>query len=111
MSLFYPNSELTVPLSITMAATMAAQVLSSPIAAILMSLDGLGGFPGWQLLCIAEGLGTMCAGISLVVFLPHAPADVPGVSAAELSWIDAGVSRCAPYFERFRGQESEPGRR
>jgi hypothetical protein len=95
MSLFYPNNEMTLPLSVTKAAVMAAQVLSSPVAAILMSMDGFAGLPGWQLLCLVEGGATMLVGLSLVAFLPKRPEDIPALTVAELAWIEAGVSKCA----------------
>jgi hypothetical protein len=86
---------MTLPLSTSKAAVMVAQVLSAPAAAVLMSLHGLGGVAGWQLLCLVEGGATVLVGLSLMCFLPPRPASVKALSARELEWIHDNVSPCA----------------
>jgi MFS transporter, ACS family, tartrate transporter len=98
MSLFYSNEEMTLPLSVSKAAIVASQVLSSPVAAVLMSLHGLRGLQGWQILCLAEGVGTMLVGFSIVAFLPARPAAIQSLNPSEVTWLERGLSRCDTKF-------------
>jgi hypothetical protein len=95
MSLFYSDEEMTLPLSVSKAAIMASQVLSSPVAAFLMSLHGLWGLQGWQILCLVEGIGTMLAGFSIAALLPNRPASIRSLGPSELAYLEKGLSRCA----------------
>lgn len=96
LTLFYPADELTLPLSVTKAAVMAAQMLSAPLAAVLIALDGAGGLRGWQWLTLVEGAATVAVALALPLLLPPAPQHVRGLSEKELAWVQSEVSRCAP---------------
>lgn len=96
LTLFYPPSHLTIPLSVTKSAIMAAQLLSAPVAAGLISLDGALGLRGWQWIAVAEGGVTAAVGVFLKLLLPESPAHVKSLSAEEAAWVTSHVSKCAP---------------
>ena len=95
LTLFYPREQLTLPLSVTKAAVMVAQMLSAPLAAALLALEGAGGMRGWQWLTLIEGAATVAAGLALLALLPASPGDVSGLTDKELAWIRSNVSKCA----------------
>jgi MFS transporter, ACS family, tartrate transporter len=83
LSRWVPRQRLGLAFSILMATTALANVLSGPIAAALMQLDGLAGLRGWQLLFMAEGIPTVLIGIAVALCLPERPADAGWLSADE----------------------------
>lgn len=74
---------------------MVAQLLSAPVAAVLIALDGAGGLRGWQWLTLVEGGATVAVGLALPLALPHAPRHVDALTEKELAWVQSHVSRCA----------------
>ena len=75
-----------------MAAMPLASVIGSPISGYLMSLDGLYGFKGWQLLYLVEGLpAILLAGVILLV-LRDAPSEAEWLSPEERAWLDAQLA-------------------
>lgn len=105
MTLFYPKTDLTLPLAATKAAIMIAQLMSAPIAAILISLDGSLGMRGWQWLALVEGVMTVGVGASLLWWLPPRPEAIKSLDDADLSYISANVTRCADICAALRGNK------
>eukprot|EP00892_Ulva_mutabilis_P008594 jgi/Ulvmu1/6106/UM027_0084.1 len=103
MTLFYPTKDLTLPMSATASAIMAAQVLSSPAAAALMSLHGAAGLHGWQWIALVEGGVTVVVGVALKLALPAAPASMRSLSPAEQAWISAHVGKQTTAAELVAG--------
>lgn len=93
MTLFYPPSHLTIPLSVTKSAIMGAQLLSAPVAAGLISLDGALGLRGWQWIAVVEGSVTASVGVFLKLLLPETPSHVR-LSQEEVAWVNSHVSKC-----------------
>jgi MFS transporter, ACS family, tartrate transporter len=93
LTLFYPKTDMTLPLAATAAAIMVAQILSAPIAAVLFSLDGMLGLRGWQWLAVVEGGMTIAVGLSLLWWLPPRPESIKSLNAKELMYISSHVSR------------------
>lgn len=48
-------------------------IFAAPLAAGLMSMDGLGGLAGWQYLFILEGVPSVLLGLAMLVWLPSTP--------------------------------------
>eukprot|EP00892_Ulva_mutabilis_P008593 jgi/Ulvmu1/6105/UM027_0083.1 len=93
LTLFYPRDQLTLPLSVTKAAVMVSQLLSAPLAAVLLALDGARGLRGWQWLTLCEGAATVAVGLVLPLLLPAAPERAGGLTEKEAAWVKAHVSR------------------
>jgi MFS family permease len=62
------------------------QVIGSPLAAALLSLDGLLGLQGWQWLFIVEGVPTVALGVYIHYTLPEGPATAAFLTAEERDW-------------------------
>ena len=59
-----PREALTMPLSALEAAVSVANVLSAPLAAALLMLNGVWGLRDWQWLFLAEGVMTLSIGLA-----------------------------------------------
>lgn len=53
-----------------------ALIVGGPISGLLLDLHGLGGWEGWQIMFVIEGLAASILGIVLFFFLRDSPADV-----------------------------------
>jgi hypothetical protein len=63
------------------------QVVGSPIAAALLSLDGWLGLEGWQWLFLAEGLPTIMLGTYLNRCICDGPAKATFLTPQEREWL------------------------
>ena len=66
--------------------------LGAPISTALLSLDGLFGLKGWQVLYIAEAVPTIVVGLLTLLVLTDRPEQANFLSASEKSWITAKIS-------------------
>jgi MFS transporter, ACS family, tartrate transporter len=82
-----PAHHLGIAFSLLYATTALANVLSGPVAGLLMHADGSFGLRGWQLMFIAEGAGTVLAGLAVIAFMPERIADATFLDAAERTWL------------------------
>ena len=62
--LMLPRVALTMPLSALEAAVSVANVMSAPLAAALLMLDGAWGLRDWQWLFLIEGILTLSIGLA-----------------------------------------------
>ena len=68
--------------------TALAQVIGAPLAAAILTMDGLGGLRGWQWLFLLEGGATVLFGVALRLCLAHSPARAHRVlTHAEREWL------------------------
>lgn len=116
LQLFYPPRRLGVAFTYVTTATALAGLLGAPIAAALLSLDGLGGLSGWRWLFILEGLPTLALAAALPCLLPASPLAAGFLSAAEQQWLwaqrhgSADVELVAsPTAAAVADQSSQPG--
>ena len=87
LSLFYPPRRLGVAFTYVTTATAAAGLLGAPVAAALLSLDGLGGLQGWRWLFLLEALPTLALAAALPALLPAGPLSASFLSPAEQRWL------------------------
>jgi ACS family tartrate transporter-like MFS transporter len=75
-------------MSLFLASTAVTGILGSPLAGLLMQLDGRAGLHGWQWLFLLEGLLPVALGGAVYALLPDRPAHARWLSDAEKSWLD-----------------------
>ncbi|KAK9816765.1 hypothetical protein WJX72_004884 [[Myrmecia] bisecta] len=89
LSLFYSDKELGMAYAYVAAGTALSQVIGAPIAAGLLSLDGVFGLAGWQWLFVVEGMPTILLGLYINASLAETPATAEFLTPAERSWLAA----------------------
>ncbi|CAL8464997.1 g4532 [Coccomyxa elongata] len=87
LALFYDDKELGVAYTTVAMATSVSGVLGGPIAAGLLSLDGLGGLHGWQWLFLLEGVPAIALGIAIWCALAHSPDRATFLAPEERVWL------------------------
>ncbi|GLI71367.1 hypothetical protein VaNZ11_016556 [Volvox africanus] len=85
--LFYPVDQMTVPLSVMEAAVAVANVVSAPLAALLLLMQGVWGLAGWQWLFLLEGLATVALGLTTASSLPSSLATATFLTGQERHWL------------------------
>jgi MFS family permease len=78
--------------SALMSTAALSSFLGGPIATALMSLDGLGGFAGWQIMFMVESVATILIGIAVLRYLPESPRQARWLDAAEQHYLIAAES-------------------
>jgi ACS family tartrate transporter-like MFS transporter len=64
----------------------------APISTALLSLDGMFGLKGWQIMYIAEGVPTVLVGLLTLFVLTDRPAQAKFLTAAEKEWLTAKLA-------------------
>ncbi|GMH40980.1 hypothetical protein BSKO_08890 [Bryopsis sp. KO-2023] len=83
LSSFFPEKHRTLPLALMELGITLAQIFGSPIGAILLSLDNLLRWRGWQWLFFLEGLPSVLLGVWISFRLPAGPESAPYLSDCE----------------------------
>jgi MFS transporter, ACS family, tartrate transporter len=66
-----------------------AVALGAPISTAILSLDGLFGLRGWQIMYIAEAIPTIAIGIATYMVLTDRPEQATFLTEAEKTWLSA----------------------
>lgn len=69
-------------------ATAVSGVIGAPLAGLLLSMDGVWGWQGWQWLFLVEGVPSVLLGIALYFWLTDRPAHASWLSAEEKAWLE-----------------------
>ncbi|MFE2012649.1 MFS transporter [Streptomyces sp. NPDC059491] len=80
-----------------------ATVLGAPAGGGLMSLDGVGGFEGWQWMFLVEGLVTVAVGVLVWCALPSRPQDARWLSSEEADVLTERAAGSGSSPHRLRG--------
>jgi MFS transporter, ACS family, tartrate transporter len=73
-----------------------AVALGAPISTALLSLDGLFGLKGWQIMYIAEAIPTVVVGLLTLLVLTDRPAQAKFLTAEEKGWLAAKLASERP---------------
>jgi MFS family permease len=73
-----------------------AVALGAPISTALLSLDGMFGLKGWQIMYIAEAIPTVVVGILTLLVLTDRPSQAKFLTAEEKEWISAKLASERP---------------
>jgi ACS family tartrate transporter-like MFS transporter len=80
-------------LSIFMFGPVLAAIVGGPLGGALLTLNGLWGFSGWQLLLILEGIPAILLGIVTLAVLTERPETARWLSASEKSTLTDLIAR------------------
>jgi ACS family tartrate transporter-like MFS transporter len=69
-----------------------AVAAGAPISTALLSLDGLWGLKGWQIMYIAEGVPTVLIGVVTLFVLTDYPAQAKFLTAEEKHWLSTKLA-------------------
>jgi MFS transporter, ACS family, tartrate transporter len=69
-----------------------AVALGAPVSGGLLSLHGLFGLKGWQIMYIAEGLPTIVLGVIFYLVMTNKPAEATFLTQPEKDWLSAKLA-------------------
>lgn len=69
-----------------------AVAAGAPVSTALLSLDGMWGLKGWQIMYIAEGVPTVLIGIVTLFVLTDYPAQAKFLTAEEKAWLSTKLA-------------------
>ena len=69
--------------AIFMLAIPLSSTFGGPVSGLILGMDGISGFRGWQWLFLIEGLPACLLAFAVLKFLPNGPADASFLSGAE----------------------------
>jgi MFS transporter, ACS family, tartrate transporter len=70
-----------------MAAIPLSSVIGAPISGMILGMNGVGGFDGWQWLFIIEAVPAVLFGIVTYFYLTDLPADASWLATDERTWL------------------------
>lgn len=83
------------PFTVVVLSQIISGLLAAPLAAGLMSLDGVAGLKGWQWLFVVEGIPSVLLGMVTFWLLPSHPLwDAWMLTAEEKEMLHLRVSHC-----------------
>jgi len=82
-------------LAIFLTSVALSGVVGTPLAGLIMQMEGIGHLHGWQWLFILEGIPAVVLGVAILFtdLLPDSPAHAKWISAAERTWIESELAR------------------
>ncbi|KAI8472261.1 MAG: major facilitator superfamily domain-containing protein [Monoraphidium minutum] len=92
LSHFYCKERLAVPLGVMMGTLIMSQAIGPLLAAGFLSMDGVGGFLGWQWLFLIEGLMAIVAAVGWA-FMPHSVECIKALTPEEVAAVHASMAR------------------
>ena len=92
LAAFFPPKHRSVVMALFAVAIPLSNVVSSPISAALLGLNGILGLRGWQWMFLIEGLPAILLGIALVFLLPPNLDSVRWLSSSEKAWLKSELA-------------------
>ena len=91
LTYWFPSQYRARIVAIFMTSIPIASFLGSPMSALLLEMNGLGGLKGWQWLFIVEGVPTVLLGIVCLFFLTDRPSQARWLSEAQRTWLNQRI--------------------
>jgi MFS family permease len=92
-TLWIPKSYRALTGSTLMAAMPLASVIGSPVSGLLMSLNGLWGLKGWQLMFLFEAIPSILLALAVLIVLRDKPEQAEWLAADEKKWLTETLAK------------------
>ena len=92
ISLWFPARERARATAIFILGLPISVLLGAPLSTALLSLDGMAGLHGWQLLFIIEGIPAVVLGFVVMSYLTDRPSEAHWLTPAQRSWLVARLA-------------------
>ncbi len=92
---WYPPAERARMIALFATGAIVAGAAGSPISGVILEMNGVGGWAGWQWLFFLEGLPAVLLGFVVLLILPNGPGDARWLSDRERKWIINRLAKAA----------------
>ncbi len=93
LTYWFPARERARAVALFMTAVPIAGVIGSPLSGALLTLDGLAGLAGWQIMFLAEGLPAVILGFFVLFYMPDRPEEAGWLEPGERNWLREALER------------------
>ena len=87
LTLWFPSLYRARMVGYFMAAIPLSTVIGAPVSGLLLNLDGLAGFAGWQWMFLLEAVPALLLSVVVLVYLTDAPKHATWLAADERDWL------------------------
>ncbi|MDH4842296.1 MFS transporter [Pseudomonas sp. BN505] len=87
-----PKAYMARVVAIFMVAIPLSNFIGSPLSAVLLKMDGIADFAGWQWLLMLEALPAILLGLLALKVLPNRPSEAKWLTPAEQAWLSQQLS-------------------
>lgn len=87
LTTWFPKAYMARIIAIFMVAVPLSNFIGSPLAALLLKLDGALGFRGWQWLLMLEAVPAVILGIAVLIWLPSIPSEAKWLRDDQKAWL------------------------
>jgi MFS family permease len=94
---WYPPDERARMIALFAIGAIVAGAVGSPISGMILKMNGVGGWAGWQWLFFLEGLPAVLLGLVVLLILPNGPGDACWLSDHEKKWIINRLAKAASH--------------
>ncbi|MBY2988405.1 MFS transporter, partial [Rhizobium leguminosarum] len=88
LTLWFPSTYRGRMVGLFMIFSAIANAVGAPLGGVLLDLDGLYGFAGWEWVFLATGVPAVIAGIVTFFYLPGRPENASFMSGEEKDWLE-----------------------
>lgn len=85
---WFPASHRTRTVAIFMTAAVASNIVGGPLSGLLLEMDGIGGWHGYQWMFVVEAIPSFVLGIWVFVRLPNGPSEAKWLAQDERDWLE-----------------------
>lgn len=91
LTYWFPSEYRARIIAIFMTSIPIASFLGSPMSALLLEMNGVGGLKGWQWLFVLEGIPTVTLGVACLFVLTDRPTGARWLTDAQRDWLTRRV--------------------
>ncbi|MDR2998859.1 MAG: MFS transporter [Microbacterium sp.] len=104
LTLWFPREYRTQVLAVFALSNPIANAVAAPLSGWIMSLHGMWGLEGWQLVFLIEGIPAILLAFVVFFWLPDRPQDARWLAPAEQQWIADAIARETAAVEQKHGK-------
>lgn len=93
LTYWFPDRYLGRVTALFITAIPVISMLGSPISGWLLTLDGLGGLAGWQILFIVEGIPAVILGLLVLRYMTNRPEQARWLDPEQREWLTGVIHR------------------
>src|SRR5215204_1098961 len=93
LTYWFPARERARRVALFMTAVPIAGVIGSPLSGALLTLEGLAGLAGWQIMFLAEGLPAVILGFVVLFYMTDTPEEAGWLEPGERNWLREALER------------------
>jgi len=105
LTTWFPKAYMARIVAVFMVAVPLSNFIGSPLSALLLKMDGIMDYRGWQWLLMLEALPAVVMGVAVLFLLPSNPTEAKWLSTDEKNWLQGRLEE-----ERKEREQTDQGK-